>query len=243
MNILYLLLYLIGDKNTFGDLMKNIKQHSLLFLSAVISIGSYGDEANLRQPVNQNLLSQAESDDQSHITESLPLDQCFVREDEGFLDKLVTKNLKNLLPAMVAIPTVRTDDLSTADEIEKMQRLKDLIDNDVEKFNKNSVNKLVPFEWKKEVDGMPFWVFGYRLGKGEKKIALITHADVVPANSEEAFELKCENRMYQGIKQPFFIGRGALDDKGPTIAMSSTLEALAHDLPPSSFKDLTIIDY
>lgn len=173
-------------------------------------------------------------------SEPLPLEQCFELPDDSALSKLVNKNLKELLPDMVATPTVRSEELNTDDELKKIQKVKDLIDGQVENFNKSSENKLVSFEWKKEIDGKPFWVFGYRLGTGDKKVALITHVDVVPAGVEGAFELKCQNRIYEGKEQPFFVGRGALDNKGPTISTLSAVQALSKIISAKSLENLTI---
>jgi len=170
----------------------------------------------------------------------LPLEQCFIPPSDSALSKLLTKNLKELLPEMVLTQTVRTEDLNTADELKKIQKVKDLLDTQVENYNKNHENKLALFEWKKEIDGKPFWVFGYRLGTGDKKIALITHIDVVPANVEGAFELKCEERIYEGKAQPFLVGRGALDNKGPTISTLSSVQALAQIIPAKSLENITI---
>ena len=172
--------------------------------------------------------------------EALPLEQCFKAPDESTLSNIITKNLKDLLSSMVATPTVRSEDLNSSDELKNIQKVKDLLDAQVEIYNKNNTHKLNLFEWKKEIDGKPFWVFGYRLGKGDKKISLITHVDVVPANVEGAFELKCENRLYEGVMQPFFVGRGALDNKGPTIATLSAVEALAQIVPAKSLDNFTI---
>jgi succinyl-diaminopimelate desuccinylase len=86
-----------------------------------------------------------------------------------------------------------------------------------------------PFDWQGEVKGQKYWVFGFRAGKGARKVSLICHLDTVPPGNDDwqPFVPRQESRLYKGVPTPFLIGRGAIDDKGPAVvAFESFTRAL-----------------
>jgi succinyl-diaminopimelate desuccinylase len=73
------------------------------------------------------------------------------------------------------------------------------------------------FEWMS--DDKQYWVFGYRVGKGKRKLSFLTHLDTVGPGSPvwRPFEPRQEQRMYRGAVTTFLVGRGVIDDKGPAV--------------------------
>ncbi len=110
----------------------------------------------------------------------------------------------------------------------------DYLNARVSRFNKKlKTVQITPFEWKKTIDGHEHWVFGYRLGGGPRKFSMFVHLDTVPEGGVDwsAFEPRIEVKSFNGVdgstEQPFLIGRGAIDDKGPGIVALIVLEAAA----------------
>jgi succinyl-diaminopimelate desuccinylase len=89
---------------------------------------------------------------------------------------------------------------------------------------------LVPFEWKKTINGREYWLFGVRVGSGPRRVALSSHLDTVPAGNQDGwvpFTLVKEQRLYLGTEQEFYVGRGAIDDKGPALVAFNVLKSVA----------------
>lgn len=118
----------------------------------------------------------------------------------------------------------------------------------VHQFNvSQNHTKLTPFSWAKkgeaatttptdeEILDSDYYVFGYRFGAENPsyKVAIICHLDTVPAQDSEEwspFEPTVENRAYpSGLvsPQPFLVGRGTIDDKGPAISALIVARAIA----------------
>jgi succinyl-diaminopimelate desuccinylase len=97
---------------------------------------------------------------------------------------------------------------------------------------KNHIPK--PFSWTSSGgdDDGKYRVFGWRVGKGTRKISLLTHMDTVPPGDpkdwkHDPFEPEIEIRDYKGTPTRFLTGRGTIDDKGPAIVtMYAFLEAI-----------------
>lgn len=79
------------------------------------------------------------------------------------------------------------------------------------------------FEWKSP--DKKYWVFGWRAGKGERKITFLTHLDTVAPGEGDwgAFEPREEERIYRGSATTFLVGRGTIDDKGPAVVTLNVL--------------------
>ena len=149
--------------------------------------------------------------------------------------------LKTLLvpetSAIVRIPTYKG--------LENLQgnlnQVKNFLRERAEAFNQTQTTlKFRFFEWRSEIS--EHWLFGFRLGNGSKKIALITHIDTVPpGGSDRPFEPRIEKRFYAGEEMDFLVGRGTIDDKGPAITTFVVLRALAkqYDDNPKTIKDFT----
>ncbi len=118
----------------------------------------------------------------------------------------------------------------------------------VHQFNvSQKVTKMVPFSWSKKGDesstnptdqeilDSDYYVFGYRFGAENPsyKVAIICHLDTVPAQDSKEwkpFEPIVENRAYpSGLisPQPFLVGRGTIDDKGPAVSALIVARAIA----------------
>ena len=105
--------------------------------------------------------------------------------------------------------------------------------------------KLTAFDWKKTVNGKDYWLFGLRLGSGDRKIAMITHLDTVPPGGDDwrPFEPRIEKRDYMGVKgMDFLVGRGAIDDKGPAVSAFIVLRGLAKKYDRLSSLDNTTVE-
>ena len=89
--------------------------------------------------------------------------------------------------------------------------------------NKLKNHKPEFFEWMS--DDKQYWVFGYRVGKGKRKLSFLTHLDTVGPGSPvwRPFEPRQEQRMYRGAVTTFLVGRGVIDDKGPAVVTLNVL--------------------
>jgi len=98
-----------------------------------------------------------------------------------------------------------------------------------------------PFNWKSD-DGK-YWVFGWRVGKGKRKVSLLSHLDTVSPGSPDwkPFNPRQETRRYNGKDTTFLVGRGAIDDKGPAVVtLNALLEAIAQlDSQPDALEEVT----
>ncbi len=86
-------------------------------------------------------------------------------------------------------------------------------------------------KWPDGEDEAPeYWLFGFRIGNGDKVISIINHLDTVQASKDDSwgpFNPKIEQREYLGKDTNFWVGRGTIDDKGPAVAAFSVLRAIA----------------
>ncbi|WNG31751.1 M20 family metallopeptidase [Cystobacter fuscus] len=135
------------------------------------------------------------------------------------------------LSKFVAARTYRGVDQTEAETVANLQKIQEEVRLQVEQFNaQQKVHKLVPFEWKKTVNGQAYWLFGVRVGSGPRRVALSSHLDTVPPGTVagwEPFKLVKEQRTYFGKEQEFYVGRGAIDDKGPALVAFNVLKAVA----------------
>ncbi|OJH42870.1 dipeptidase [Cystobacter ferrugineus] len=135
------------------------------------------------------------------------------------------------LSTFVAARTYRGVDQTEAETVANLQKIQEEVRLQVEQFNeKQKVHKLVPFEWKKTINGREYWLFGVRVGSGSRRVALSSHLDTVPPGTLEGwepFKLVKEQRTYFGREQEFYVGRGSIDDKGPALIAFNVLKAVA----------------
>jgi succinyl-diaminopimelate desuccinylase len=128
---------------------------------------------------------------------------------------------------LVRIETWRDEDSQNEEivraNLRKIQgKMQDWIDQ-FRQDNRLKNHKPEFFEWMS--DDKEYWVFGYRVGKGKRKLSFLTHLDTVGPGSLawKPFEPRQEQRMYRGSVTTFLVGRGAIDDKGPAVV---TLDVL-----------------
>lgn len=97
-----------------------------------------------------------------------------------------------------------------------------------------------------------FWIFGYRFGatEPEDRICIICHLDTVPATEGDEwapFIPHVEEREYtyknsESDKQPFLVGRGCVDDKGPAISALMAARKLAKDFDNDPRMEKTMVE-
>ncbi|ATB37758.1 hypothetical protein CYFUS_003183 [Cystobacter fuscus] len=147
------------------------------------------------------------------------------------LQRYIDERLFDDLSKFVAVQTYRGADLSEAQVVANIQQLQQELQLQTQQFNATQqVHKLVPFEWKKTINGREYWLFGVRVGSGPRRVALSSHLDTVPAGSQDSwapFTLVKEQRLYLGTEQEFYVGRGSIDDKGPALVAFNVLKAVA----------------
>eukprot|EP00171_Calliarthron_tuberculosum_P010364 IDg10364t1 len=124
--------------------------------------------------------------------------------------------------------------------------------------------KLETFSWCQKEDGTteqnptrevaleaPYNMFGARFGASdpEYKIAIICHLDNVPAQNSPAWKDNPENDPFQPFrisrsfgpgtesKQDFLVGRGCIDDKGPTSSALIAARCIAKVFDGNSLLD------
>jgi succinyl-diaminopimelate desuccinylase len=152
---------------------------------------------------------------------------------DEILTKLLDANLVEETSGLVAIQTFRDESPDSEKRVlDNMEVTRSYLQDRVDAFNAQQASlRLEPFEWKKTIDGVDRWVFGYRLGNGEHKIAIYTHLDTVPPGSDawKPFEPRVETRAYRGGEQPFLVGRGSSDDKGPAVVALNAMRAAGQE--------------
>lgn len=156
------------------------------------------------------------------------------------------------LARLVAIETHRSENFANEDAlVTNMQMIYDDLQAQVQEFNEGQkTHKLELFNWREETGtpGEPkyWWVFGLRLDKGPYKIALSTHMDTVSPgdpNVWEPFSLKKEMRdTSEADQQEFWVGRGAIDDKGPALSTIQVLKAIARAYDGNPLLDQTSVE-
>lgn len=154
----------------------------------------------------------------------------------SFMDRVIADTEK-----LVRIETYRTGD-NESEVRAKLQEIEDFFKKKSDEFNSGQkIHKLSFFEWKS--DDKKFWVFGFRAGKGVRKVSFLTHLDTVPPGNTDwkPFEPRLENRMYKGTSEQFLIGRGSIDDKGPAVATFEALTTVLKnaDSNPSALDNVT----
>ncbi|MGK3996477.1 M20/M25/M40 family metallo-hydrolase [Sorangium sp. So ce1024] len=155
------------------------------------------------------------------------------------------------LARLVAAETYRAEQFANEDAfVANMQTIVDDLKAQAQQFNEGQkTHKLEPWEWKVE-GGDPagpryHWVFGFRLGNGPRRISLNTHFDTVsPGDTDvwEPFKLtRSTGATRHGGEQELWVGRGAIDDKGPALATFLVLKqiARAYDCSPL-LDDITV---
>ncbi|AKJ30116.1 succinyl-diaminopimelate desuccinylase [Caldimonas brevitalea] len=133
---------------------------------------------------------------------------------------------------LVTLQTYRTEDPQSEQRVvDNLASARSYLMGLAEEFNRGQRTlKLEPFEWRRAGPSQTQWVFGFRLGSGPKKVAILTHLDTVPPGNADwrPFEPRVETRDYRGAPQPFLVGLGAVDDKGPGVLGFIVMRALAN---------------
>ncbi|XYI00139.1 M20/M25/M40 family metallo-hydrolase [Sorangium sp. So ce1128] len=151
------------------------------------------------------------------------------------------------LARLVAAETYRAEQFANEERfVASMQSIADDLNAQAQQFNEGQkTHKIEPWEWKVE-SGNPaepryYWVFGFRLGKGPRKISLNTHFDTVsPGDTDvwEPFKLtRGTGETKHGGAQDLWVGRGAIDDKGPALATFLVLKDIARAYDGSPLLD------
>jgi len=153
-------------------------------------------------------------------------------DDPPILERMLAEQFVPETSHLVTLQTYRTDDPQSEQRVvENLASARDYLNGLAETFNRGQRTlKLEPFEWRGAAGTTPSqWVFGFRLGDGPKKIAILAHLDTVPPGNADwrPFEPRIETRDHRGAPQPFLVGRGAVDDKGPAVLGFIVMRALA----------------
>jgi succinyl-diaminopimelate desuccinylase len=154
-----------------------------------------------------------------------------VPEADAFLVARNADRFPQDLANLVRIQTFRDDAPdSEARTLQNLSLIQAYLQTRIDAFNQGQrTMKIIPFDWKAEVNGVARWVFGFRVGNGPRKFSIFTHLDTVPPGEDpwQPFEPRIEMLPYRGGSQEFLVGRGAIDDKGPAVISLSVLEAAA----------------
>lgn len=153
-------------------------------------------------------------------------------DDPPILERMLAEQFVPETSRLVTLQTFRTDDPQSEQRaVDNLASARDYLNGLAETFNRGQRTlKLEPFEWRGAAGTTPTqWVFGFRLGDGPKKIAILAHLDTVPGNADwRPFEPRIETRDHRGSPQSFLVGRGAVDDKGPAVLGFIVMRALAN---------------
>ncbi len=139
---------------------------------------------------------------------------------------------------LIRIETWRAVDGSNEDQVvENLEQIKAIFAGIIDTFvASNNLTAAVPepFEWRDPAN--PYWVFGWRVGSGTNRMAIITHLDTVsPGDADwRPFEPRIEQHEYQGTMTDVLVGRGAIDDKGPAVVSLHALLAVLPELEANS---------
>lgn len=167
-------------------------------------------------------------------------------DEFDFLDQRYDETFVKDTSELIKQQTYRSDQPDSEQRVTtNLTRIGDYLDQRVATINGQLKNlEIKRFDWKKEIKGAARWVFGYRVGTGKRKFAVLTHLDTVPPGGTDwgAFDPKITEEDYEGVKQKFLTGRGSIDDKGPSIINLTVLEAAAmkFDSTPEALKDWTL---
>lgn len=158
--------------------------------------------------------------------------------DYSVVDGLIDAHLRDQLSEVVAVETWRGAGRSEAETAAALQQVYQKIVGWAEEYARRELDNVTirSFAWPPEdeaaADGK-YRVYGLRIGDGEKRrISVISHLDTVPPGEAEwaPFTLTDARRPYLGKRgQEFWVGRGALDDKGPAlVGLNALLAAAEH---------------
>lgn len=149
-----------------------------------------------------------------------------------YLERMLAERFVPETSHLVTLQTFRTEDPQSEQRmVDNMASARDYLTGLAEEFNRGQRTlKLEPFEWRRAGPTQTQWVFGFRLGNGPKRVAILAHLDTVPPGNADwrPFEPRVETREYRGKPQPFLVGRGAVDDKGPAILGMIVMRSLAN---------------
>jgi len=112
---------------------------------------------------------------------------------------------------------------------------------------KDEALQMRSFEWLSDDDGdesdLPkYRVFGFRAGKGPRKVSIICHLDTVPPGNDDwnPFEPRVETRVYNGVPTDFLIGRGSIDDKGPAVVAFEAFTRALRSANETALENVTL---
>lgn len=151
------------------------------------------------------------------------------------------------LARLVAAETYRAEQFANEDAfVTSMQAIVDDLRAQAQQFNEGQkTHRIEPWEWKVEsgnaAEPRYYWVFGFRLGNGPRKISLNTHFDTVSPGDTDVWEpfvlTKSRGATKHGGEQDLWVGRGAIDDKGPALATFLVLKDIARAYDGSPLLD------
>lgn len=163
-----------------------------------------------------------------------------------FLERMLAQQFVPETSHLVTLQTYRTEEPQSEQRVvDNLALTRDYLNALADEFNRGQRTlKLEPFEWRRAGPSQTQWVFGFRLGSGPKKVAILTHLDTVPPGNADwrPFEPRVEVRDYRGAAQPFLVGRGAVDDKGPSILGLIVMRALAKHYDGTNALDGLTVD-
>jgi len=155
-----------------------------------------------------------------------------IDDNRSFLEQMLAEQFVPETSQLVTLQTYRTDDPQSEQRVvDNLASARDYLNGLAETFNRGQRTlKLEPFEWRRAGPTQTQWVFGFRLGNGPKKVAILAHLDTVPPGNADwrPFEPRVETRDHNGTPQAFLVGRGAVDDKGPAVLGFIVMRALAN---------------
>jgi len=169
----------------------------------------------------------------SQLNGNDPLGRCGVDliSANSALERMLKERFISETAHLITFQTYRTEAPESEQQVvEHLTRQRDYLMGLAEEFNQGQKTlKLEPFEWRRPGPTQTQWVFGFRLGGGPRRVAILTHLDTVPPGNADwrPFEPRIEGRAYNGTVQPFLVGRGAVDDKGPAVLGFIIMRALA----------------
>lgn len=153
-------------------------------------------------------------------------------DNRPLLERMLAERFVPETSHLVTLQTYRTDEPQSEQRmVDNLTHARDYLNGLAQEFNRGQRTlKLEPFEWRQEGPTQTQWVFGFRLGSGPKRVAILAHLDTVPPGNADwrPFEPRVETREHRGTPQEFLVGRGAVDDKGPAVLGFIVMRALAN---------------
>ncbi|MET0349059.1 MAG: hypothetical protein ABW067_04655, partial [Rhizobacter sp.] len=100
-----------------------------------------------------------------------------IDDNRSFLEQMLAEQFVPETSQLVTLQTYRTDDPQSEQRVvDNLASARDYLNGLAETFNRGQRTlKLEPFEWRRAGPTQTQWVFGFRLGNGPKKVAILAH--------------------------------------------------------------------